>query len=92
VLLPLTGSCGHLRRKVVIETRGRGRRVPGSGAHQASKSVGTAVLSRGIKRPEREVEHWPSAEGKIASNCIFDPPPPVPSCLGQGQLQLYSDQ
>jgi hypothetical protein len=29
VLLPLSGSCGHLRRKVVIETRERGKEGSG---------------------------------------------------------------
>ena len=49
--------------------------VRGSGAHPASYSVGTPVCFPVVKRPEREVDHWPSAKGKNAWNYIFASPP-----------------
>jgi hypothetical protein len=35
-----------------------------SAAHPASYSVGTGVLSRGVKQQEREVNHSPSSSTK----------------------------
>ena len=72
-LLPLLGSCGQLRRKVVIETRGRGSGFRLWGPRSLQFSGYRRSVPR-VNRPEREVKHWPSVEGKNAWNYIFDPP------------------
>jgi hypothetical protein len=47
----------------------------GSGAHSAYL-VDTGVLSLGVKRPGREVNHSPPTNAQIKKTCIYTSTPP----------------
>jgi hypothetical protein len=49
-----------------------------SGAHPASSSVGTVILSPGVKRPGREPHHSPPSIAEVKNGGAIHP---LPLCL-----------
>jgi hypothetical protein len=43
----------------------------GSGAHPASYSVSIGDLSRGLRRPGREVDHSPPFSAEVKNECSY---------------------
>jgi hypothetical protein len=61
------------------------------GPPSLSYSIGTGVLSWGVKWPGRDIDHLPSSSAKVKNECSYTSTPPIGpcSCRGPGQLCFW---